>query len=147
MSDYIVDASVVVQHLLNEAYTAHADSLFDKVGKTIRVYAPEFCLLGCTNVLWKQVRFQGMPQSQAEQLVTDLSALSIALIPVANLLKRGLEIGLAHQLAVYDSVYIALAEMMNYALITVDERQSKAAQAERITLKLLTDFKPRSSGS
>ncbi len=83
MSDYVIDASVVIQHLLNETYTANANALFDEVGQTITVYVPEFCLLECTNVLWKQVRFQGMPASQADQLVTDLMALAMTLVPNA----------------------------------------------------------------
>jgi predicted nucleic acid-binding protein len=142
MSDYIIDASVVIQHLLNETYTPNANALFDEVGKTITVYVPEFCLLECTNVLWKQVRFQGMPASQADQMVTDLMAMAMTLVPTTNLLKRGLQIGLTHQLAVYDSLYIALAETLNYPLVTVDERQSKAALAEGVHLKPLSDFTP-----
>lgn len=144
MSEYVVDASVVVQHLLNERFTANADALFDQVDKSITLYIPEFCLLECSNVLWKQVRFQEMPPSQADELMTDLAALVMTRIPVVNLLRRGLQIGLAHQLAIYDSVYIALAETLGYPLITVDERQSKAALAEGISLKPLSDFKPLS---
>ena len=144
MSDYIVDASVVIQHLIADTHTAHVDALFDTVGKTVTLYVPEFCLLECTNVLWKQVRFQGMSPSQAEQLVTDLMALAlrVRIVPVTGLLKPGLQIGLAHQLAVYDSVYIALAAKMNHPLITDDVRQANAAAAEGVTVKPLTDFNP-----
>jgi predicted nucleic acid-binding protein len=39
-------------------------------------------------------------------------------------------------------VYIALALKLNYPLITVDERQERAAAAEGVTIKALTDFKP-----
>jgi len=53
---------------------------------------------------------------------------------------RALEIGLKHQLAIYDSIYIALAEKLNYPLITVDQKQAKASQAEGITLKNIADF-------
>jgi len=53
---------------------------------------------------------------------------------------RALEIGLKHQLAIYDSIYIALAEKLNYPLITVDQKQAKASQAEGVTLKNIADF-------
>jgi predicted nucleic acid-binding protein len=59
---------------------------------------------------------------------------------VTGLLTRGLQIGLAHQLALYDSVYLALAEKLRYPLITVDERQAKAAAALGLILKSITDF-------
>lgn len=144
MSDFIVDASVMIQHLITDNDTAHADALFESVGDTITVYVPEFCLLECANVIWKQVRFQGMAQSQADQLVTDLMALSVSVVSATNLLQQGLQIGLRHQLAVYDSVYIALAKKLTYPLITVDVRQERAAVAEGVSLKALTDFKPLS---
>jgi predicted nucleic acid-binding protein len=59
---------------------------------------------------------------------------------VTGLLTRWLQIGLAHQLALYDSVYLALAEKLRYPLITVDERQAKAAAALGLILKSITDF-------
>jgi predicted nucleic acid-binding protein len=60
MTDYIVDASVVIQELIEDTYSLQA--------RADRLHVPEFCLLECTNVLWKQVRFHGMPGSEAEQL-------------------------------------------------------------------------------
>ena len=96
----------------------------------------------CTNVIWKQVRFRGMPSTQAEILVHDLVGLPLMLVPITGMLPRGLQIGLKHQLAVYDAVYIALAEQLNHPLITVDGRQEDAAKAEGIQTKPLSDFKP-----
>jgi predicted nucleic acid-binding protein len=142
MSNYVVDASIVVQHFITDTHTRHVDALFDQVGVAITVHVPEFGLLECANVLWKNVRFQGMPQSSAETLVKDLIALDISFEPVVELLPRALEIGVKHQLAIYDSVYIALAEQLGYELITDDEKQAKAASAEGVSLKAITDFKP-----
>lgn len=142
MSDYIVDASVVIQRLIRDSYTEQTRVLFSQLTEADNLIVPEFCLLECTNVLWKQVRFQGMPQSQAESLVSDLGALPLVITQGRDLLHHGLQIGLRHQLAVYDSVYIALALKLNHPLITVDERQEIAAAAEGVTIKALTDFHP-----
>jgi len=140
MTQYIVDASVVVQRLIYDTHTTNAKALFRHVGTLHELYVPEFCLLECTNVLWKQVRFHGMSQSDAEILIDDLSNLPFMIIPATSLLKRGLQIGLLHQLAVYDSVYIALAEHLGYPLITTDARQEQAAKALGIPIKPITDF-------
>lgn len=142
MSQYVVDASIVIQHLVNELHTVHVNALFKEVGKVTAVYVPEFCLLECTNVLWKHVRFQGVSASEAERLTIELVALDVTIAPVVGLLPRALEIGLKHQLALYDSVYIALAEKMGVPLITDDERQAEAADAEGVSLKPITDFAP-----
>lgn len=103
---------------------------------------PEFCLLECANVLWKHGRFQGMPSAQAKQLLVDLRALPLKRVPVKAALMMALEIGLAYQLAVYDAIYVALARRSGYPFITVDQPQSRAAAAEGVVLKALTDFKP-----
>jgi predicted nucleic acid-binding protein len=47
---------------------------------------------------------------------------------------------LRHQIVVYDSVYIAIAEQVGAPLITADQKQAQAAAAEGVTLKPITDF-------
>ena len=140
MTELILDASILVQYVIADTHTANIDVLFDAVGDTVTIYVPEFCLLECANVLWKQVRFNNVSPARATEHVKDLQALDLVVVPVIGLLPRALEIGLKHQLAVYDSVYIALAEQSGYPLITDDNRQASAAGAEGITLKAITDF-------
>lgn len=142
MSQFIVDTSVVIQHFVSEAHTVNADALMEQAGKTITVYLPEICLVECANVLWKHVRFHGVLQSEAEVLVRDIAELDVVVAPSAGLLSRAFIIGLKHQLAIYDSVYIALAEQLGYPLVTYDTKQAEAARAEGIILKPLTDFTP-----
>ena len=138
--NYIVDASVVIQRLIRDIHTTHVRALFDGLDDLTQIHVPEFCLLECTNVLWKEVRFRGMPSTVAKSLIGDLKALSLNVVDVAVVLERALEIGLQHQLAVYDSAYIALAERLSYPFITVDNRQEQAAHALGVILKSITDF-------
>lgn len=137
---YVVDTSVVMQYLLTEIYTSHAIVLVHQLQQGAELCIPEFCLMECANVLWKQVRFQGMSQTEAEQLLVELLALPFEIVPVSKLLPRALQIGLLHQLAVYDSFYIALAESLNCPLITVDRRQAQAATASNVVIKPIADF-------
>jgi len=107
-----------------------------------RLYIPEFCTSECVKVLWKNVRFQGLPQTDAEQFIDELLALTFQIVPVKELLLQALQIGLTRQFAVHDSLYIALALKLNCPLITVDDRQAAAAAENGVTLKLITDFSP-----
>jgi predicted nucleic acid-binding protein len=142
---YIVDASVVVQRLITDTYSQHVKTLFGGLADAdIELWVPEFCLLECANVLWKQARFSGLPEVQALQLIRDLVVLPLQVIPVSELLSNALRIGLAHDLPVYDSVYIALAAHLGYPLITVDAKQEQAAGAVGAPLKSITDFAPQS---
>ncbi len=138
--NYIVDASVVIQRFIRDTYTEQARRFFRNLTAADKFYLPEFCLLECTNVLWKQVRFHSMPQYEAEVLVASLLNLPFEVVPVEEVLTRALQIGLAHQLAIYDSIYIALAEKYSYPLITADARQETAAKAVGVTIKPITDF-------
>jgi predicted nucleic acid-binding protein len=81
-----------------------------------------------------------MPQIEADRLLVELLALPFEIMPVGNLLSRALQIGLSHQLAVYDSLYIALAQSLSCPLISVDQRQAQAATANNVVFKPITDF-------
>jgi predicted nucleic acid-binding protein len=140
MSQYIVDASIMAQLFITDTYSAETKLLFKGLNLGDTLHIPEFGLLECTNVIWKQVRFAELSQADADVLVNQLLALNVAVTPVIGLLPRALEIGLKHKLAIYDSTYIALAEKLTYPLITADRRQAKASQAEGITLKDIADF-------
>ncbi|WP_211176235.1 hypothetical protein [Brasilonema sp. UFV-L1] len=60
MAAYVVDASVVIQYAIAQAQTAAARCLVARMYGEDTLHIPEFCLLECTNVLWKQVRFHGL---------------------------------------------------------------------------------------
>lgn len=140
MAVFVVDASVVISRIIRETYTPNARALFRPTQPLNELYVPEFCRLECVNVLWKHVRFQGMSQSQAEQNIRDLIALPLKAVPVASLYMEALQIGLAHKLAIYDSIYIALAKHMKESLISIDQPQIRAALLEGVTVKAITDF-------
>jgi predicted nucleic acid-binding protein len=141
MAIYVVDASVIIQFAINQIYSAQATILLRglEAGRD-ELYIPEFSLLECTNVLWKEVRFGGLPERQAERFVQDLIELPFHIASARELLPHALQIGLAYQLAVYDSLYIALALRLSCPLITVDNRQAGAAAANQVALKSITDF-------
>lgn len=105
---FVVDATVVNELLVTGQYTANAQALFRQVRPLNLLHVPEFCRLECANVLWKQVRFQGMPQVRAEKLLHEMMALPLTIVAAETFYSRALSLGVRHQLAVYDSVYIAL---------------------------------------
>lgn len=140
MARYIVDASVIIEYLITGAYTPYTTVMFAQSKLGDRFIIPEFCLLECTNVIWKQMRFQGMDPQRAVSTLKDLRKLPLRRTPMKALLERSLRIAARHQLAVYDSAYIALAKKLSLPLITLDQPQSRAATAEGVVLKRLTDF-------
>ena len=143
MAIYAVDASVVIQYAINQTYTAAVRALIAHMYQgNEQLLIPEFCLLESANVLWKEVRFQGLPPNQAEAMIHELLALAFQVLPTRHLLPQALQIGLSCKLAIYDSLYIALALEQNCQLITVDLRQQEGAIASGVSLKSITDFMP-----
>ncbi|WP_013323268.1 type II toxin-antitoxin system VapC family toxin [Gloeothece verrucosa] len=143
MPNYVVDTSIVIQRFIRETYTPNVRALLNRLLVGDQLYIPEFCLLECSNVFWKQVRFYGLSEEKANQFINELREISFQIVPVSYLLNSALKIGLTYQLAIYDSLYIALALRLDYPLITVDERQAQAAKDCGVTLIPITDFKPQ----
>jgi predicted nucleic acid-binding protein len=129
MATYIVDASVVIEYLVAGTDTLNAEAYFEQLATEDILIVPEFCLLEWTNVIWKQVRFQSMAIQTAEALLRHLKKLPLKRVPLKAILNSALEIGLRQQLAVYDSAYIALAQI-------------RAAIAEGVTVPPITNFTP-----
>jgi predicted nucleic acid-binding protein len=140
MANYIVDASVVIEYLITGSNTANVQAFFDQIIAADRLIAPEFCLLECTNVIWKQVRFNSMSRNDADELLRILRTLKLRRAPMKRLLDQALDIALKHSLAVYDAGYISLAIHYSYPLVTLDQPQIRAALAEGVTLKSVADF-------
>lgn len=140
MTTYIVDATIVMNYLIKDQYTNNAKAFFDQVTTQDRLFVPEFCLMECANVLWKQIRFHGLSQGDAENLLKDLYQLPLKTINVKRVLPVALQIGIRHTLAIYDSIYIALALQLHAPLLTVDQKQSFAAGQENVTLLPITQF-------
>ena len=142
MAEYLVDASVVIEYLLPGPYTPNAIAFFDQTTSVDVLRVPEFCLLECTNVLWKHARFKNVTTATARLLLEDLRNLKLRRTPMKSVLDVSLDIALRNQLAVYDASHIALAQHYDCPLISIDQPQLRAATGEGILVELLTNFQP-----
>lgn len=130
MADYVVDTSIIIQLFVRDTNTEQSQRFFKNLITGDKFWIPEFCLVECTNVLWKQVRFHETPQTEAELLLVDLRDIPFTLVPSEELLVRALQIGVEHKLAVYDPVYIALAENIPIRLLLLmPNRKRQHAQS------------------
>ena len=101
---YVVDTSVVIQRFVADTYTEEANVLLAGMELGDLLYIPEFCLIESTNVIWKRARFQGLPQTEADYLISQLLALPFQIVSVSNLLPRALRLGLSHELYMIRSI-------------------------------------------
>ncbi len=122
----VVDASVAAKWLLpaaGEGLLEQANRLAAfHVRRELQLLAPDLIEAEIGNVLWKAVRRNRISQAKAENSLRLFTALSIQVVPTADLLVQALRIAVAFERSFYDSLYVALAMSTNTELITADER-------------------------
>jgi predicted nucleic acid-binding protein len=142
-NQYVLDTSVLIQGYIREPHTNHVLAMLNQLTNpdTIVLHTSEFSILECTNILWKKVRFEGMPAETAQKAVRDLTELPITIHLASPYAGDALKIGLAGELAIYDSIYIALAKSLGFSLITADLKQERIAIDNGVIIKPISDFK------
>ncbi|MGH7882317.1 MAG: type II toxin-antitoxin system VapC family toxin [Candidatus Dormibacteraceae bacterium] len=119
--EVVIDASVVIALLVDESEVGEwaTSSLAG-----VRLLAPDLMPYEVTNTLRRHV-FRGMIDiSTAVSAHLDLTESSFELYPYSSLAERIWE--LRENLTSYDAAYVALAELMNAPLITLDSRIGRA---------------------
>jgi predicted nucleic acid-binding protein len=121
MNPLVVDASVVVKWFLPEQHSDEALLIREGfVDGTYQLIAPDLVLSELANVLWK--RRELIDEAASLDIIRDLLALGIALVPSEQLIMRAYRLARQHDRTVYDSLYLALAESRNCPLVTADMR-------------------------
>lgn len=118
MNTLVVDASIAVKWVVEEAGTAEALSL----RKQAKLIAPELLVAECANILWKKVRRDELSKDQAIFAARLLQGADIELLPSRSLLETATSIAVDLDHPAYDCVYIALAAANDCPFVTADER-------------------------
>jgi len=141
MDEYVVDTSIIGQRIILDVHTAHVRTLVKSAAaSSIDLYLPEFSRLELINIIWKHVRRQTISARDGEVLIRDVKRLPLKLLSSRQYEAAAFKIGVAHDLAIYDAIHIAIAHQLRLPLITADAKQSAAASAEGVELKPITDF-------
>jgi len=86
--------------------------------------APHLAMFEAANILRRQQLAELITADQAAQAHADLLDLAVELWPYEILARRAWE--LRENLSIHDGSYVALAEMMNIPLATLDSRIARA---------------------
>ena len=140
----VVDANVAAKWLLREHDSDTATALANQWRlDSVRVTAPHTLLGETSNTLHQRVRRDGLAVDTATALLNRLRSTGIEFLHAYALYPRAIELaGQLEQGAVYDSIYLALAESLDCELWTADERFQRPAQGEYPRVRLLAEFSP-----
>ncbi|PYQ67530.1 MAG: PIN domain nuclease [Acidobacteria bacterium] len=134
MSDYVVDASVVVKWFLPEPFTEAARRLR---GESIHCSSPDLLLLEVPNVLWKYVVRGTLDLATAKEAVNALSVAPIRVHGADSLFADAFRLAVETRRSVYDCTYLALAIQEDCSLVTADRKFYDALQTGPFAPRLL----------
>jgi predicted nucleic acid-binding protein len=124
----IVDASVAVKWLLNEEGSEDAR----KAVQGHDLAAPAFLQLEVFHVVWRRNRRGEVTNAQLRDALPALTRIIANFEPDESLVAKAADIAVAHALAIYDCLYLALALQHEVPLITADQKQFSTARRLRI---------------
>lgn len=117
----IVDASVVVAAFVDDGPDGRA---CEEVLVADHLMAPHLLPFEVANVIRRSTARGAIDPSEGALALTDINRLPIDLVPFAALSTRVWE--LRDNLTAYDGSYVALAELVDAQLITLDRRLAAA---------------------
>lgn len=134
-SEALLDTSVAVKWFVPEEDSKKALSLrHAQEDHELQLYAPEVLLMELANALRYSSEFSAREVTEALETPFDLN---ILLIPFSlDALNSAVTLSLKHDLAVYDSYFLALAQAMEIPLITADRKMLSRLTAEDGALNL-----------
>lgn len=117
MSDFVLDASVVVKCFVPEIHSSEARRWRTVVAN---FHPPTFFDVEIANILWKKVRRAEITRTQADTILGHVLALPLTRHTDGPLVASALDIANQTDRTVYDSLYIALATQLGGQAVTAD---------------------------
>jgi predicted nucleic acid-binding protein len=120
----VVDASVGIKVVMAEADSALAHALFEHLDRDpgARFYVPDLFLTECANALRTLAKRGLISHTDAVAKLADLQARRLQTLASDTLVNDTLTLALAHDLSVYDAIYVAAAADRGIPLITADDK-------------------------
>jgi predicted nucleic acid-binding protein len=129
----VLDASALARPVVHEP---GADEVLRILGNNT-VHCPDFVLTECTNVVWKSHVRGDIDAEEAMQRVLGLRRLPLTLHTTSDLLPATLMTAMRTGHAIYDCLYIALAEQEDATLVTDDTAQAEAARSLGVKVRMV----------
>ena len=119
---YVLDSSVAVKWVLPEKDSDKAIRLRDDYRQGLhQLIAPDWFTLEVMNILGKAAARKIVTPVLALQHLADILRDAPVFFPSLSLANRAFQLALKHQRAVYDCLYLALAQQEKCDLVTADD--------------------------
>lgn len=117
----VLDASVIIKWFTQEEKREQAINLRENyINGEIEIVVPDLLLYEISNALRFNSNFQEEDIKEAIQSLFDME-ISI-IVPVPEILQKTINIAYSKEITIYDALYIALAQIIDFDFITADEK-------------------------
>ena len=136
----VVDCSVAAKWILLEPGREEALRLLERweLGE-VRLIAPDLLLAEFASLIAKRSRRKQLSAEQARNAFHFMVRCLPRTFDTRLRLALALDISLQHRLSVWDSVYIALAQEHDCALVTADQRLFRSGAARHPSIRMLSE--------
>lgn len=140
MTKYVVDASVAIKWVVEEAGSTQAIIILKRGG----LAAPDLIVSECANILWKKWRRDELTKDEALMAARLLEQAEMELTASRTLLAASTALAIEIDHPAYDCLYLALALERGAKFITADDRlirklaQQKSERLAQLAIPLLT---------
>jgi predicted nucleic acid-binding protein len=126
----VVDASVAAKWLLPPSDEPHINQavrlIEDYVDRKIQIFVPDLFWVEVGNLLWNAARRGRCTLDHATHALDRITAQKFPTIASLFILRSAFAIANSHGRAVYDCLYVALAEALEVDFVTADEKLANA---------------------
>jgi predicted nucleic acid-binding protein len=127
---YVLDSSVALKWVLPEVDSGRAIRLRDEYIKGVHeLLAPDIFPPEIGNGLASAERQNRIRTGESAIFLNDILIAAPVLYPSAPLLIRAMEIAISRKQAVYDCIYVALAESESCELVTADDKLARSLRS------------------
>jgi predicted nucleic acid-binding protein len=141
MSDLVVDSSVAVKWFLPEPDSPKAVQVRNEVITAGgRLIVLDLVLAEVTNAIWNKHRQMKITILAAQQALADLQGFPMQRESAARLLDDAFDIAVKYDRAVYDALFVALAQDLGVKGVTSDEPLYNTTHADFPQIVLLRDW-------
>lgn len=120
----VVDASVVVEYLVEASLTAQAQAVFRaSVDDGVGLWAPDLVYAEVVSALRRLVALRALTPQAGDVAVEDVKRLPLSVTGTRSLVSRAWQLRAA--ITSYDACYVALAEALGAPLVTADRKLAR----------------------
>ncbi len=142
MSDLVIDSSVVAKWILPESDSEQAQRILAESAKAAdRLVVLDLAFSEVVNVIWKRYRQQLITEDETRALLEALESCPLQVESARPLLAPALAIAVKYDRAIYDALFVALAQKLQAVGITADEPLFNTIHGDFPTIVLLRNWR------